>query len=30
VIIFTETKTEAKSFEKLSYANFITLHGDLE
>jgi superfamily II DNA/RNA helicase len=30
VIIFTETKQTAKDFEKMSYAQFLTLHGDLE
>ena len=30
IIIFTETKQEAKDFEKESYAKFLTLHGDLE
>ena len=30
IIIFTETKQEAKDFEKCSYATFLTLHGDLE
>ena len=30
IIIFTETKQEAKDFEKHSYAEFLTLHGDLE
>ncbi|CDW89731.1 dead-box atp-dependent rna helicase 53-like [Stylonychia lemnae] len=30
IIIFTETKQEARDFEKETYANFLTLHGDLE
>ena len=30
ILIFTETKTEAKAFEKFTYAHFLTLHGDLE
>lgn len=30
IIIFTETKQEARDFEKETYASFITLHGDLE
>lgn len=30
ILIFTETKTEAKAFERMTYANFLTLHGDLE
>lgn len=30
IIIFTETKQEAKDFEKENYARFLTLHGDLE
>jgi len=30
IIIFTETKQTAKDFEKLQYAQFLTLHGDLE
>lgn len=30
MIIFTETKQEAKDFEKETYARFLTLHGDLE
>eukprot|EP00347_Sterkiella_histriomuscorum_P008439 403345090 len=30
IIIFTETKQEARDFEKENYATFITLHGDLE
>jgi superfamily II DNA/RNA helicase len=30
VIIFTETKQTARDFEKFTYANFLTLHGDLE
>ncbi len=30
IIIFTETKIEAKDFEKETYARFLTLHGDLE
>ena len=30
ILIFTETKTEAKTFEQLNYAKFLALHGDLE
>lgn len=30
ILIFTETKTEAKTFEQLNYAKFFALHGDLE
>ena len=30
IIIFTETKQTAKDFEKLQFAQFLTLHGDLE
>lgn len=30
IIIFTETKQTAKDFEKMSFAQFLTLHGDLE
>ena len=30
ILIFTETKTEAKHFEQLNYARFLALHGDLE
>ena len=30
ILIFTETKTEAKAFETFHYAKFIALHGDLE
>ena len=30
ILIFTETKSEAKTFEQLHYAKFLTLHGDLE
>ena len=30
IIIFTETKQTAKDFEKLTFAQFLTLHGDLE
>ena len=30
VLIFTETKQMAKDFEKLNYAQFLSLHGDLE
>lgn len=30
IIIFTETKQTAKDFEKMNYAQFLTLHGDLE
>ena len=30
MIIFTETKQTAKDFEKLTYAQFLTLHGDID
>ena len=30
IIIFTETKQMARDFEKMTYAQFLTLHGDLE
>jgi superfamily II DNA/RNA helicase len=30
IIIFTETKQTAKEFERMDYAPFLTLHGDLE
>ncbi len=30
VIIFTETKQTCREFEKATYAQFLTLHGDLE
>lgn len=30
IIIFTETKQTAKDFERMDYAQFLTLHGDLE
>lgn len=30
ILIFTETKDDAKQFEKSNYANFLSIHGDLE
>ena len=30
ILIFSETKSQVKAFEKMSYAHFLTLHGDLE
>ena len=30
IIIFCETKNQAREFEKLEFANFLPIHGDLE
>jgi superfamily II DNA/RNA helicase len=30
VMIFTETKLEAKAFGKLNYGRFVPIHGDLD
>jgi len=30
IIIFCETKNQAREFEKLDFANFLPIHGDLE
>ena len=30
ILIFTETKDDAKQFEKSNFANFLSIHGDLE
>ena len=29
-MIFTDTKNDARHFEKLEFANFLPIHGDLE
>ena len=30
ILIFTETKDEAKHFERCNFAKFLSIHGDLE
>ena len=30
ILIFTETKSEARQFESQEFANFLPIHGDLE
>jgi len=30
IMVFTETKQEAREFEKLDFANFLPIHGDLQ
>ena len=30
ILVFTETKNDARDFERLHFANFLPIHGDME